>query len=86
MKLVHAFKATYVGIVMLYYVISVINGTPVYVVLSSDCTVMLLLTLSLCPIIGEQCGTSKLAISGWLSQILILFECFFTIGSLPHIF
>ena len=46
MKLVHAFKATYVGIVMLYYVISVINGTPVYIVLSSDCT-MMLLTFSL---------------------------------------
>ena len=26
-------KATYVGIVMLYYVVSVINGTPVYIAL-----------------------------------------------------
>ena len=60
MKLVHAFKATYVGIVMLYYVISVINGTPVYIVLSSDCT-MMLLTFSLT---GGQGATSKLAISG----------------------
>ena len=32
-------KATYVGIVMLYYIIS---GTPVYLALSSNCTVMLL--------------------------------------------
>ena len=63
MKLVHAFKATYVGIVMLYYVISVINGTPVYIVLSSDCT-MMLLTFSLCPITGGQGATSKLALSG----------------------
>ena len=58
--IVYAFKATYVGIVMLYYVISVINGTPVYIVLSSDCTMMLLAF----PITGGQGATSKLAISG----------------------
>ena len=29
----HYYKATYVGIVMLYYVVSVINGTPVYIAL-----------------------------------------------------
>ena len=38
-------KATYVGIVVLYYVISVTNGTPVYIALSSNCTVMLLTPL-----------------------------------------
>ena len=67
---------------MLYYIISVINGTPVYIALSSNCTVNVV-----DPFMTDNWwvgATSTLAISGWLSQIpTVLSECFFTIGPLP---
>ena len=52
---------------MLYYVISVINGTPVYIVLNTNCVIDPMIP-SLWPIIGGQ-GTSKLAISKWVVEL-----------------